>query len=84
MCELLTVARDPEHLYRRTLATACASLASVQDSARGLVTARQVAREALQEAGSCLPQAAFFACLHALGGHEAVIHRISAALKVDA
>lgn len=76
----------PDHarFLRQAILTARANLAYVQGSERQEETLRQVAREALQEAHSALPQAAFFACLDALGGQQAAVGAIVAALTQDA
>lgn len=71
---------DGERFYQQALATARATLASVQDSARDGAL-RQVARETLQEAHSALGQQDFFACVDALGGQQALITRLVADLE---
>jgi hypothetical protein len=75
---------DPEHFYQQALTTARATLCYVTGSERTSSTIRQCAREALQEAHTSLSQAAFFACLDALGGHAAVLDRLSTALYTTA
>ena len=72
MAELHTIRGrrlDSEAFYAQALATTRANLPYATD-------ARQAAREALQEAHSSLSQAAFFACLDALGGREALLERL--------
>jgi len=86
MAEIFTIGGrhlDVEQFFAQTLATARANLSYVQGSERAAAL-RQVAREALQEAHSTLSQSAFFACLDALGGQEAVVERLVTMLRLPA
>jgi hypothetical protein len=71
---------DTTRFLQQAITTARANLAYVQGIERASA-ARAVARAALQEAHSALSQRAFFAMLDALGGHEAVVQQIVAALE---
>jgi hypothetical protein len=67
------MAIDPTQVFVHVLDTARRNLPAV-------TSARQAAREALQQAQRCLSQSAFFACLDAVGGQEAALDLIECIL----
>lgn len=71
----------PSPYFSRFLATARANLAYVGGTERPQAY-RQAAREALQEWHSSLSQPEFFAVLDALGGQQALLERLEAALAI--
>lgn len=73
----MDIDNDTFFAYAVQRAQAYYAYACVQGSERTEGTARQAARDALQELHSTLSQRGFFAALDALGGQQEVIERIA-------